>query len=88
MSEWIENCCVNGRCKCLPVLHNIRVDPLEVDWGLFGQVLQTGIAILNAIAQIVFSLITVDGHNIYPNFGIDEIVDSEYVGSALSSGLS
>lgn len=61
MSEWIENCSVNGR----------------FDWGLFGQVLPAGISILNDITRFVFSLITVDEYNIYPEFDNHRIEDSE-----------
>lgn len=72
----------------LPCLYNICVNALEVDWGLFGQVLRAGIAILNMITQVVFSLVTVDGNTIYPDFGVDGIADSEYVGLAMSCDLS
>ena len=89
MSEWIENCSVNGRCRFLPAYAiYIYANTLEVDWGLFGQVLRAGITILNAITQIVFSLITVDGHAIYPDFSLDNITDSGYVGSVILWGLS
>jgi hypothetical protein len=79
MSEWIENCSVNERCKCFIILYDIRVDAVEVDWGLFGQVFRAGISVLNEIGGFVFDLINVDGEHLYPDFGSDGIADSEYV---------
>jgi len=80
MSEWVENCSVNGCCKSLAiVLRVISVDAIAVEWGLFGQVLHACVVILNEIARLVFGLITVDAQDIYPELGNDMIADSEYV---------
>lgn len=69
-----------GVVSAFPVSRDIRINPMEVDWGLFGQVLPAGISILNDITRFVFSLITVDEYNIYPEFDNHRIEDSEYVG--------
>jgi hypothetical protein len=86
MSEWIENCSANGRCKCfILALRDIRINSFEVDWGLFGQVLEVGIGILNEIVRLGFGVITMDGQDIYPQFDNDGISDSECVSSIPSS---
>src|SRR6266436_5608507 len=60
LSEWMENCKMSGRCE----IHSFpsTIGDLtfyfipQVNWRLFGQVIQVSITLLNMISQMVQSL--------------------------------
>lgn len=82
ISEWIENCSVNGRCECFGLIfHEICINALvpKVDWTLFGQVLHVAVAVLNGIAHSVLDLAEVEGREPFSVFNKDEVQDSRYV---------
>lgn len=68
LSEWMENCNVFGRCKYSSLgvrrcscSDFVFVLLFAVNWGLYSQVVQVSITLLNAMERSVRSLLELEG---------------------------
>ncbi|KAF9484566.1 hypothetical protein BDN70DRAFT_872349 [Pholiota conissans] len=71
--EWIENCTINGR----------------FNWNLYGQLIQSSVALLNVIMKSIQSLLELSGPlDLFPNFDYGSLSDSDSCYDAANEWLS
>ena len=82
LSEWIENCSINGVCELFPPHAPLSILTLIllVNWRLYAQLVQVCVPLLNTMSLLVQSLLEVQGEqDLLPAFDYPQFEDSEYV---------
>lgn len=81
LTEWLENCTVNGRCE-LNILCYLGMIAhgflFLVDWNLYAQLVQASVVLFNCISTSIQSLLELSGpRDPLPSFEYSHISDSE-----------